>query len=41
MASFAREFQKAQAGESDPEEVAKVNKKLDEAQAKLAKETRR
>lgn len=36
-----REFQKASPGESDPEEVAKVNKKLDEAQAKLAKETRR
>jgi tetratricopeptide (TPR) repeat protein len=35
-----REFQKAPAGETDPEEVAKVNRKLDEAQAKLAKETR-
>ena len=35
-----REFQKAPAGENDPEEVAKVNRKLDEAQAKLAKETR-
>jgi tetratricopeptide (TPR) repeat protein len=35
-----REFQKAPAGENDPDEVAKVNRKLDEAQAKLAKETR-
>ena len=35
-----REFQKAPAGENDPEEVAKVNRKLDEAQARLAKETR-
>jgi tetratricopeptide (TPR) repeat protein len=35
-----REFQKASVGENDPEEVAKVNRKLDEAQAKLAKETR-
>lgn len=35
-----REFQKASARDNDPEEVAKVNKKLDEAQAKLAKEMR-
>jgi len=35
-----REFQKAPARDNDPEEVAKVNKKLDEAQAKLAKEMR-
>jgi hypothetical protein len=36
-----REYQKAPTGDSDPEDVAKVNKKLDEAQAKLARETRR
>jgi tetratricopeptide (TPR) repeat protein len=36
-----REFQKAPAGENDPDEVATVNRKLDEAQAKLARETRR
>lgn len=35
-----REFQKAPVGENDPDEVSKVNRKLDEAQAKLAKETR-
>jgi tetratricopeptide (TPR) repeat protein len=35
-----RGFQKAPDTDNDPEEVAKVNKKLDEAQAKLAKETR-
>jgi tetratricopeptide (TPR) repeat protein len=35
-----REFQKSPSGENDPEEVAKVNRKLDEAQAKLAKEAR-
>jgi tetratricopeptide (TPR) repeat protein len=33
-----REFQKATEADNDPEEVAKVNKKLDEAQARLAKE---
>ena len=35
-----RGFQKATDGDNDPEEVSKVNRKLDEAQAKLAKETR-
>jgi tetratricopeptide (TPR) repeat protein len=35
-----REFKNTSDRDSDPEEVAKVSKKLDEAQAKLAKETR-
>jgi tetratricopeptide (TPR) repeat protein len=34
-----REFQKAAQQEADPEEMASVNRKLDEAQAKLAAET--
>ncbi|MGB7759187.1 MAG: tetratricopeptide repeat protein [Bryobacteraceae bacterium] len=34
-----REFQKAAQPQSDPEEMASVNRKLDEAQAKLAAET--
>jgi len=34
-----REFQKATQPEADPEELASVNRKLDEAQAKLAAET--
>jgi tetratricopeptide (TPR) repeat protein len=34
-----REFQKATAQEADPEEMASVNRKLDEAEAKLAAET--
>jgi len=34
-----REFQTAPQPEADPEEVASVNRKLDEAQAKLASET--
>jgi predicted negative regulator of RcsB-dependent stress response len=33
------EFQKAALPEADPEEMASVNRKLDEAQAKLAAET--
>ncbi|HWD00701.1 MAG TPA: tetratricopeptide repeat protein [Candidatus Sulfopaludibacter sp.] len=36
-----KEFQKAAPSENDPEEVAKVTKKLDDAQAKLARESRR
>jgi tetratricopeptide (TPR) repeat protein len=35
-----RGLQKATDGDNDPDEVAKVNRKLDEAQAKLAKEMR-
>jgi tetratricopeptide (TPR) repeat protein len=34
-----REFQRGFEVDNDPEEVSKVNKKLDEAQARLAKET--
>jgi predicted negative regulator of RcsB-dependent stress response len=34
-----REFQKGTRQEADPEEMASVNRKLDEAQAKLAAET--
>jgi len=35
------EFKKAPAAENDPDEVARVSKKLDDAQAKLARESRR
>jgi tetratricopeptide (TPR) repeat protein len=35
------EFKKAPAAEADPDEVARVSKKLDDAQAKLARESRR
>ena len=34
-----REFQAAAQQEADPEEMASVNRKLDDAQAKLATET--
>jgi hypothetical protein len=34
-----REFQRGFEVDNDPEEVSKVNKKLDDAQARLAKET--
>jgi tetratricopeptide (TPR) repeat protein len=36
-----KEFQKGAPAENDPEEVAKVTKKLDDAQAKLARESHR
>ncbi|SPE40239.1 Tetratricopeptide TPR_2 repeat protein [Candidatus Sulfopaludibacter sp. SbA3] len=36
-----KEFQKSAPSENDPEEVAKVTKKLDDAQAKLARESHR
>jgi tetratricopeptide (TPR) repeat protein len=36
-----KEFQTGAPSENDPEEVAKVTKKLDDAQAKLARESRR
>ncbi|MGP8247150.1 MAG: tetratricopeptide repeat protein [Bryobacteraceae bacterium] len=36
-----REFQRGFQVDNDPEEVSKVNKKLDEAQARLAKEVRK
>jgi hypothetical protein len=35
-----KEFQKSPASDNDPEEVARVTKKLDDAQAKLARESR-
>lgn len=36
-----KEFQRSAPSENDPEEVAKVSKKLDDAQAKLARESHR
>ena len=36
-----KDFQKGAPADNDPEEVAKVTKKLDDAQAKLARESHR